>query len=291
MEAVLGLRRPRNGQITPATSLNDPGYYEVPDCETASGAKCSFDGFERKALHARSTSSSAITMSSDVYFYKLGDDMWRRRGQLGDDALARTYRKWGFGADSGLDLPGEADGRVPDPTWLRSFAEELYEGNPAKIEDYGTWRSGTSLNTAIGQGDVLVTPLQLANGYATFANGGTLYRPQLVLQVTEVRERRVALGDRARGGPDVDMQPDWRASHPRGARRASPVSRHGSRRHVRGLPAGPVRSGRQDGHRRGEAGKASTSLFAGVRTGRRAHARRRRHPPRGGHRRRRRPPR
>ena len=115
--------------------------------------------------------------------------MWRRRGQLGDDALARTYRKWGFGADSGLGLPGEADGRVPDPKWLRSFAEELYEGNPAKIEDYGTWRSGTSLNTAIGQGDVLVTPLQLANGYATFANGGTLYRPQLVLQVAEVRER------------------------------------------------------------------------------------------------------
>ena len=221
-----------NGQITPSTSLNDPGYYEVPDCETASGAKCSFDGFERKALRTVNL-SSALTKSSDVYFYKLGDDMWRRRGQLGDDALARTYRKWGFGADSGLGLAGEADGRVPDPKWLRSFAEELYEGNPAKIEDYGTWRSGTSLNTAIGQGDVLVTPLQLANGYATFANGGTLYRPQLVLQVAKYESRRVLSVTEPDAVRTMDMQPDWRGLAPRGAE-GRHRHRHGSRQPSRG---------------------------------------------------------
>ena len=130
--------------------------------------------------------SEALTVSSDVYFFQLGDNMWLNRGRLGDDALAKADKLWGFGADSGLDLGGESNGRVPDPAWKRGVrAGSSTRATSRRIQENERWFSGDNLNTAVGQGDVLVTPLQLANGYATFANGGTLYQPQLVLQVAK----------------------------------------------------------------------------------------------------------
>ena len=171
-----------NGQVAPNTPVVDPGYYDVDGCKPETGAKCRFKNFGGQE-NGTVTLTSALTRSSDVYFYNLGDKLWQRRGEIGDDALAKAYAQWGFGADSGLGLPGEADGRLPTPDWKRAYAKDAYEGNPKLIEDNSTWFSGDNLNTAIGQGDVLVTPLQLTNGYATIANGGTLYEPQLVVQV------------------------------------------------------------------------------------------------------------
>jgi len=196
-----------NGQIDPGTQVNDPGYYDIPDC---GGDDCELQGYNRTE-HGSVGLAEALTVSSDVYFYKLGDDMWRRRDQLGDDALARTYQQWGFGADTGIGIVGEEEGRTPTPASKRELAAILYD-DPAERRDNEGWFAGDNMITAIGQGDVLVTPLQLASAYGTFANGGTRYVPHLVLQVTkgysetarEVVEPEVA--------GRVELAPDWRAA-------------------------------------------------------------------------------
>jgi penicillin-binding protein 2 len=200
-----------SGQITPGTTVDDQGQYKVQNCDESGGARCTFRGFHNVKNNTVNL-SSAITRSSDVYFYKLGDEMWINRGRLGDDALAKAYRQWGFGADTGLDLPGESDGRVPDPKWLAGFAKALYPKDRRLAEENGTWRSGTNLNTAIGQGDVLVTPLQLANGYSAFANGGTLYQPRLVLQVARYDSNTALVTTKPKAVRNIQMAPDWRAA-------------------------------------------------------------------------------
>jgi penicillin-binding protein 2 len=92
---------------------------------------------------------------------------------LGIDRLDRYAENFGFGKPTGVELPGEVSGLAPDPAWKVA----TYPDNP--------WALGDTLVTAIGQGFALVTPLQLVNSTAAVANGGTLYKPQLVLNVTD----------------------------------------------------------------------------------------------------------
>ncbi len=123
-------------------------------------------------------------MSSDVYFYSLGNDSWalyKSKHQVGPNALQDEIAKLGIGKKTGIDLPAESSGRLPDPSWLKQFDLDLNGHATAG----GRWSSGSSINLAIGQGDVLVTPLQMANAYAAFANGGTLYQPTVVSKITE----------------------------------------------------------------------------------------------------------
>ena len=75
-------------------------------------------------------------------------------------------------------MPGEAAGLISDP----AFKKARHDGNPEAFP-FGEWFTGDNVNLAIGQGDVGVTPLQLANAYATFANGGTRYAPNLGLEI------------------------------------------------------------------------------------------------------------
>jgi penicillin-binding protein 2 len=128
----------------------------------------------------------ALTVSSDVYFYNAGNEFWNVYDDEGRDSTdnhPRGYgiqdvaRRFGFGMPTGIALGGDQSGRIPD----RIF-REAFNKNSADPTDR-TWRRGDSANLAVGQGDVLVTPLQLANGYAAFANGGTLYTPQLVVGI------------------------------------------------------------------------------------------------------------
>lgn len=122
----------------------------------------------------------ALSVSSDTYFYTLGDDFWRRWNR-GDTAtgsgLQEEARALGFGAPTGLEID-ESSGRVPDPEWKRDFANKLYRTD-AERRDYGRWYPGDVVLMAIGQGDLLVTPVQLANAFATFANGGTRWKLHL----------------------------------------------------------------------------------------------------------------
>jgi penicillin-binding protein 2 len=108
-----------------------------------------------------------IAESSDVFFYKLaGGEAPDYESGLGEERLAGYSRMFGLGQLTGIDLPGEAKGLVPDQTWkLKTI------GNP--------WTLGDTYNMGIGQGYVLATPLQVADYTAIVANGGTLYKPEL----------------------------------------------------------------------------------------------------------------
>ncbi len=86
----------------------------------------------------------------------------------------------GFGSPTGIPLPNEAAGRIPDA----ESRKKLHAANPKAFPN-GDWFTGDNVNTAIGQGDVAVTPLQLANAYATFANGGTVWQPRIALKITD----------------------------------------------------------------------------------------------------------
>ncbi len=191
------------GQIDPHAFYNDTGVYEFSPGNTKCNAGC--QGTGSVDLQA------AITKSSDTYFYKLGDESWLRRDVIGDEAEQDQMLKWGLGAPTGIDLPGEAAGRIPTPEWLREFSAEINADDPELARDAGTWRGGTSANTMVGQGDVLVTPLQLANGYATLANGGTVYLPQLVLQVTDLASGANPEVPQPEAIGQVDpLPPEWR---------------------------------------------------------------------------------
>ena len=125
------------------------------------------------------TIRDGITWSSDVFFYKLaGGESPSFDTGLGEDRLAAYSRQFGMGELTGIDLPGEAKGLVPDPTWKRKTIGDI-------------WTIGDTYNMAIGQGYVLATPLQIANMTAIVANGGTLYKPQLVQDIRDSAGRIV----------------------------------------------------------------------------------------------------
>jgi penicillin-binding protein 2 len=113
--------------------------------------------------------------SSDIYFYTLaaGSPMGSNAG-VGPDAIAKYGRMLGFGAPTGIDLPGEAAGIMPDPAWKQATFDE-------------PWTIGNTYHEAIGQGFVAVTPLQLLNAYAAVANGGTVYAPHVLKEVVDAR--------------------------------------------------------------------------------------------------------
>lgn len=120
----------------------------------------------------------AIAVSSDVYFYTLGGGYGGIPG-LGMARMKRYEEQFGYGARTGIDLPGEADGFLPDPDWKQ-----------AKIGE--RWYIGDDYHAAIGQGFVTATPLQILNAVAAIANGGTLYVPH-VRDGTAVRSRSVSV--------------------------------------------------------------------------------------------------
>jgi len=119
--------------------------------------------------HGVTNARKAIAESVNTYFYYIGGGFNDFVG-LGVDRIIEYYEKFGLGKQTGIDLPNEADGFLPSKKW--------------KLEAKGErWYIGDTYHIAIGQGDLLVTPLQVAYYTAFFANGGKLYRPHLVKEI------------------------------------------------------------------------------------------------------------
>jgi penicillin-binding protein 2 len=115
--------------------------------------------------------ATALEVSCDTYFYKLGLDFYNTPGSR----LQQWSADFGLGIATGIDLPGEADGTVPTPEWLK----RTFDG-------WGSvWRPGDSVNLSIGQGNLLTTPLQMTSLYAAIANGGTWRQPRLASDVED----------------------------------------------------------------------------------------------------------
>jgi len=117
--------------------------------------------------------AEALKVSCDTVFDAFGSRFYSEWAQnpLGPDPLEKELHQWGFEAPTGVDLPSEVSGIVPDPAWAAT-RPDLFEG--------GYWIPGGDILTMIGSGYVQVTPLQLARAYAAIANGGHLCQPHVV---------------------------------------------------------------------------------------------------------------
>ncbi len=147
--------------ITPETSLNCPGEisignYRFPDWKT----------------HGNENVRSAIAESCDVFFYAVGGG-WGNIPALGIDRIKNYAEKFGLGKTLGIDISGEAPGLVPNREWKQQKLGER-------------WYTGDDYHSAIGQGFVTATPLQLANYTAAIANGGTVYQPHIVSYIKKM---------------------------------------------------------------------------------------------------------
>jgi penicillin-binding protein 2 len=158
--------------------IDDPGVYNLRPCE----GQCDFfnarggDGIP--SSYNNINLPAALTVSSDTYFYRIGAEIGR--SQRDDHAIQDAAAKFGLGQPTGVQLPGERTGRIAD----RALKAQLHEQAPGAFPD-GGWFTGDNINAAVGQGLTVVTPLQLANAYATLGNGGTLFSPNLVTAATD----------------------------------------------------------------------------------------------------------
>ena len=171
--------------------------------------------FGNKVFHNDDTNAqgsmplqTAIAVSCDTIWYQIGYDQWVKDGGLTpkkslNDYFFKNAALFGVGKPTGIDLPSEASGRLPDRAWKLAY----YKSNKsfycnytsrAKPSDLTPFliaiakedctdgyivRAGDAINFAIGQGDVLLTPMQMTDIYAAVANGGTLYRPEVARAV------------------------------------------------------------------------------------------------------------
>jgi len=127
----------------------------------------------------------ALQASCDLYFWDIALRLWNERSDesgIDKENLLQEYaRGFGFGTATGIDLPFERDGLVPDRAW---FVAEQREGSP-RVRPDGSWVGGDLMDFAVGQGATLTTPLQMANGLAAMVNGGTIWTPRVVAQVVD----------------------------------------------------------------------------------------------------------
>ncbi len=168
----------QEGIVTPQTQFTCEGTLWLPnkyfpdDPEQAQPFYC---WIHKWGKHGPVNFISGIAQSCDIYFYILSGGLRDFEG-LGLERLTDYAHLFGFGERTGIDLPGENVGLVPSRKWKRLTYSEI-------------WVTGDTYNIAIGQGFLLATPLQILNATAAVANGGTLYRPQIVYQVTDAEGR------------------------------------------------------------------------------------------------------
>ncbi|MFJ1867691.1 penicillin-binding protein 2 [Streptomyces sp. NPDC088097] len=188
-------------KVIPTTAAVNAGYkfdgdYACPSSYSIGGQV--FKNFESQG-HGNITLGQALEVSCDTVFYALAHQQWQKDGALKPithpaDIFYKTAHEFGLGAETQVDLPGEEKGRVPDRQWKQRFwaankdqwcktgkkggtyiellsYENCLEGN--------LMRAGDSVNYSIGQGDTLVTPIQMATIYAAIANGGTMWNPTI----------------------------------------------------------------------------------------------------------------
>jgi len=123
-------------------------------------------------VHGALNVVKALALSNDIFFYYMGGGFPEQFVGLGQKRLTKWMELFGYGENTGIDLPGEVVAEVPTDQWNRQLFAE-------------TWTTGDSYNMAIGQGYVLATPLQVLIETMAVANGGTIYEPRVVHHMTD----------------------------------------------------------------------------------------------------------
>lgn len=155
--------------IDPLKQIYDEGFIEIPN-PYRPGENSRFLDWKK---HGWVNFYDALAQSANVYFYMIGGG-YRDQIGLGIEKIKEYALLFGLGSKTGIDLPGEKPGSIPDPATKPLFEPE----NP-------TWRIGDTYNVSIGQGGVKVTPLQMAVLTAAIGNGGRLYRPYTMDSATD----------------------------------------------------------------------------------------------------------
>ncbi|WP_250298423.1 penicillin-binding protein 2 [Streptomyces sp. A 4/2] len=183
---------------TAAVNAGYPFNGHYPCTSSYSIGNQTFQNFESENF-GPITLGRALEVSCDTVFYGIAHDEWKKDGGINpkkkpNDWFYKTAHQFGLGKTTGVDLPNEVNGRVPDRQWKKNF----YAANKAawckqgkkdgsfveriayeNCRDGYQMRPGDSVNYSIGQGDTLVTPIQMADIYSAISNGGTLYTPTI----------------------------------------------------------------------------------------------------------------
>jgi penicillin-binding protein 2 len=167
----------QEGVITPSTTIVDNGKLVVPNENDPSLPPAVYNGWDAAGLGAMNV-FSALAQSSDIFFYTIAGGFTNFTHYLGIAKLSHYDELFGLGSKTGVDIPDENAGRIPTPAWKKAFSGE-------------DWYLGDTYNTAIGQGDVLVTPLQMAMATSVVANGGNLLKPYFVSRITNASGKTV----------------------------------------------------------------------------------------------------
>jgi penicillin-binding protein 2 len=172
-----------DGLVTPNEVINDGGSLTVGDITFHNSGN---------VAHGPVTMTQALQVSSDVYFYTLGVRAENSFERNGSEPIQQWAERYGLGSPTGIDLPSEFGGLVPSPEWRNQLYADAQKPNspggtnivPFKETDR-PWSAGDMVNLSVGQGDVQITPLQLAVAYATLGNGGTVVRPHVGMRVED----------------------------------------------------------------------------------------------------------
>ncbi|MGB3734050.1 MAG: penicillin-binding transpeptidase domain-containing protein [Ilumatobacter sp.] len=178
-----------SGLLGPGDVYVDRGSYQMESIDedkcNSGQVRCVFknatcSGTGRPCVYGAVDVELALAVSSDAFFYRVGEQIMEQNP--GDTALLQeNVRLFGFGADTGIDLPFEFDGTVPDADLKARYAEL---GVISEDEGSGYF-TGDNVQLAIGQGLLSASPLQLATGYSTLANGGYVMRPEIIKAIYE----------------------------------------------------------------------------------------------------------
>ena len=148
----------------------------------------------QKSGHGTLGLREGIVVSCDVVFYEIAKSFYEARASIGEEAMQDFVKEFGYSAATNVDLSGESSGRIPTPAWKKEYFKD--------VPEEAQWLPGDYSNMVIGQGYVLVTPIQVARAYAAVATG-KLLRPHLL------KEARNSLGDTVLSFDTVeDSKPD-----------------------------------------------------------------------------------
>lgn len=187
-----------SGVASVYTTLDCPGskIYPPPSVLPEPGAGQPFNNWTTLDFGSIGFQKS-LEISCDTFYYELGWQLESTYGMTWGGDNSERFQKYarltGLGDDTGVDLPNELPGRIPDWEWCQEIWEATKDD---KIPTCGTpkepvWLPGYTINMAIGQGDVLTTPLQMAVATSAVANGGTVWEPQIAMQMARPDENDV----------------------------------------------------------------------------------------------------